>query len=94
MRRGYEGRYQPSMTDSDISFVSSGRPSVDLMFPSFDDHLDVPRFSLTSDYEENSISFSSSNKQSIDLGSSYTAFSSSSGRPSCSLSSQVSTHLH
>ncbi|XP_056847563.1 U-box domain-containing protein 35 [Raphanus sativus] len=88
IKRGYEGRYQPSMTDSDISFVSSGRPSVDLMFPSFDDHLDVPRFSLTSDYEENSISFSSSNKQSIDLGSSYTAFSSSSGRPSCSLSSQ------
>ncbi|KAJ0235809.1 Kinase with adenine nucleotide alpha hydrolases-like domain-containing protein [Hirschfeldia incana] len=90
MRRGYEGRYQPSMTDSDISFVSSGRPSVDLMFPSFDDHLDFPRLSLTSgsDYEENRISFSSSDKQSIDLGSSYTAFSSSSGRTSCSLSTQ------
>ncbi|KAG2314924.1 hypothetical protein Bca4012_065733 [Brassica carinata] len=91
MRRGYEGRYQPSMTDSDISFVSSGRPSVDLMFPSFDDHLDFPRLSLTSgsDYEENRPSFAtSSSKQSIDLGSSYTAFSSSSGRPSCSISSQ------
>ncbi|KAF8108624.1 hypothetical protein N665_0106s0026 [Sinapis alba] len=91
IKRGYEGRYQPSMTDSDISFVSSGRPSVDLMFPSFDDHIDVPRLSLNSDYEENRFSFatsSSSDKQSIDLGSSYTAFSSSSGRPSCSLSSQ------
>ncbi|KAH0914641.1 hypothetical protein HID58_029087 [Brassica napus] len=91
MRRGYEGRYQPSMTDSDISFVSSGRPSVDLMFPSFDDHIEVPRLSVNSDYEENRISFatsSSSDKQSIDLGSSYTAFSSSSGRPSCSLSTQ------
>lgn len=95
-RRGYEGTYQASMMDSDISFVSSGRPSVDLMFPSFHDHVDVPRLSLNSEYEENRISIAtscSSDKQSIDIGSSYAAFSSSSlgsGRQSCSLSSQVS----
>lgn len=100
MRKGYEGTYQPSMTESDISFVSSGRPSVDIMFPSFYDNVDVPRLSLSSEYDENRISFatsSSSDKQSIDLGSSYAAFSSSSqesGRQSCSLSSQVSTHFH
>ncbi|CAA7054247.1 unnamed protein product, partial [Microthlaspi erraticum] len=94
MRKGYEGTYQPSMTESDISFVSSGRPSVDIMFPSFYDNVDVPRLSLSSEYDENRISFatsSSSDKQSIDLGSSYAAFSSSSqesGRQSCSLSSQ------
>lgn len=90
-RRGYEGTYQASMMDSDISFVSSGRPSVDLMFPSFHDHVDVPRLSLNSEYEENRISIAtscSSDKQSIDIGSSYAAFSSSS--LSCSLSSQVS----
>ncbi|KAJ0234404.1 Kinase with adenine nucleotide alpha hydrolases-like domain-containing protein [Hirschfeldia incana] len=95
-RRGYEGTYQPSMMDSDISFVSSGgRPSVDLMFPSFHDHVDdVHRLSLNSEYEQNRISHEtscSSDKQSIDIGSSYTAFSSSSlesGRQSCSLSSQ------
>ncbi|KAL0669465.1 hypothetical protein Bca4012_032169 [Brassica carinata] len=88
-RRGYEGTYQASMMDSDISFVSSGRPSVDLMFPSFHDHVDVPRLSLNSEYEENRISIAtscSSDKQSIDIGSSYAAFSSSS--LSCSLSSQ------
>ena len=106
MRRGYEGTYQPSMMDSDISFVSSGRPSVDLMFPSFHDHAAVPHLSLISDYEENRISYAtscSSDKQSIDIGSSYAAFSSSSlgsGRQSCSLSRQVSlfsplsTYLH
>ncbi|KAG5400148.1 hypothetical protein IGI04_014755 [Brassica rapa subsp. trilocularis] len=94
MRRGYEGTYQPSMMDSDISFVSSGRPSVDLMFPSFHDHAAVPHLSLISDYEENRISYAtscSSDKQSIDIGSSYAAFSSSSlgsGRQSCSLSRQ------
>lgn len=95
-RRGHEGTYTPSVTDSDISFVSSGRQSVDRMLPSFYD-MDVPRLSVSSEYEANRCSFatsSSSDKQSIDLGSSYTAFSSSSlesGRTSCSLQSQVST---
>ncbi|CAH2079497.1 unnamed protein product [Thlaspi arvense] len=94
MRRGYEGTYQPSMTDSDISFVGSGRPSVDLMFPSFSDNVDVPRVSLSSEYDENRLSSTisiTSDKQSIDLGSSYAAFSSSSlesGRQSFTLSSQ------
>ncbi|VVB01466.1 unnamed protein product [Arabis nemorensis] len=92
-RRGHEGTYTPSVTDSDISFVSSGRHSVDRMFPSFYD-MDVPRLSVSSEYEANRCSFatsSSPDKQSIDLGSSYTAFSSSSlesGRTSCSLQSQ------
>ncbi|CAN8323647.1 unnamed protein product [Cochlearia groenlandica] len=91
MRRGYEGTYQPSLTESDISFVTSERPSVDIMFPSFYDNMDVPQLSLTSEYEENRTSLatsSSSDKQSIDIGSSYTAFSSSSresGGQSCSL---------
>lgn len=99
MRSGYKGTYQPSMLDSDISFVSSERPSVDLIFPCFHDHADVPRPSLNSEYEENRIRFvtsCSSNKQSIDICSSYAAFSSSfleSGRQSCSLSSQVSSFL-
>lgn len=96
-RREFEGKYQPSMMDSDISFVSSGRPSVDIMFPSFHDNVDLPRLSLNSEYEESRISFvtsCSSDKQSIDIGSSYASFSSNSlesGRQSCSLSSQVSS---
>ncbi|XP_077222635.1 U-box domain-containing protein 35-like [Tasmannia lanceolata] len=34
-----------SLPDTDISFVSSSRPSVDRMFPSFYDHLDTDRLS-------------------------------------------------
>ncbi|ESQ36873.1 hypothetical protein EUTSA_v10003057mg, partial [Eutrema salsugineum] len=72
LRRGYD---QASVTDSDISFVSSDRPSMDWMFP-------TPRLSVSSEFEENRCSFAasscSSEKQSLDLGSSYSAFSSSS----------------
>jgi len=92
-RRGYEGVYQPSITDSDISFVSSGRPSVDQMFPSLYDDVDVPRLSVTSEYGENRLSFATTySKQSIDLGSPYAPNSSTSfesGRQSFSLQGQV-----
>ncbi|CAL9224839.1 unnamed protein product [Arabidopsis halleri] len=92
IKRGYEGVYQPSITDSDISFVSSGRPSVDQMFPSLYDNVDVPRLSVSSEYGENRFSFATSySKQSIDLGSPYAPNSSSSlenGRQSFSLQSQ------
>ncbi|CAH8389523.1 unnamed protein product [Eruca vesicaria subsp. sativa] len=63
-QRGFD---QASVTDSDISLVSSGRPSVN---------------SIYSEFEDNRCSFAtssgSSEKQSVDLGSSYSAFSSSS----------------
>ncbi|CAA7057916.1 unnamed protein product [Microthlaspi erraticum] len=72
MRRGYD---KASVTDSDISFVSSDRPSMDWMFP-------TPRHSVSSEFEENRCSFAtsscSSEKQSVDFGSSYSAFSTSS----------------
>ncbi|CAF2128905.1 unnamed protein product [Brassica napus] len=68
-QRGFD---QASRTDSDISFVSSDRPSVDLMFP-------TSRLSIYSEFEDNRCSFAtsscSSEKQSVDLGSSYSAFS-------------------
>ncbi|XP_043712074.1 U-box domain-containing protein 35 isoform X2 [Telopea speciosissima] len=43
--------------DTDISFVSSGRPSIDRMFPSLYDHLEsgrTPRLSTSSDIEKRS----------------------------------------
>ncbi|CAN6821008.1 unnamed protein product [Brassica oleracea] len=71
-QRGFD---QASVTDSDKSFVSSDRPSVDLMFP-------TSRLSIYSEFEDNRCSFAtsscSSEKQSVDLGSSYSAFSPSS----------------
>ncbi|KAL1190483.1 U-box domain-containing protein 35 [Cardamine amara subsp. amara] len=84
------GTYPASVTDSDLSFVSSDRPSVDWMFP-------TPRLSVSSDFEDNRCSFAttststSSEKQSIDLCSSYSAFSSSS-QESGRLSSAWSIH--
>ncbi|KAF8118979.1 hypothetical protein N665_0001s0037 [Sinapis alba] len=78
--RGFD---QASVTDSDISFVSSDRPSVDWMFP-------TPRVSVCSEFEDNRCSFAtsscSSEKQSVDLGSSYSAFS-----PSSQESARLST---
>lgn len=90
LRKGYQGTYQASVTDSDLSIVSSDRPSMDWMFP-------TPRLSVSSEFEDNRCSFatssSSSEKQSIDLGSTYSAFSTSSqesGRlSSLSMYSQV-----
>ncbi|KAK7251468.1 hypothetical protein RIF29_34699 [Crotalaria pallida] len=57
-------RYESSLPDSDISFVSSGRPSVDRMFPSFYDEMDstmTPRLSSSSDYDMRSFGSSFSN---------------------------------
>ncbi|KAF3508974.1 hypothetical protein F2Q69_00004371 [Brassica cretica] len=72
-QRGFD---QASVTDSDISFVSSDRPSVDIMFPT------PSRLAIYSEFEDNRSSFAtsscSSEKQSVDLGSSYSAFSPSS----------------
>ncbi|KAL1223017.1 U-box domain-containing protein 35 [Cardamine amara subsp. amara] len=99
-RRGREGTYQPSMTDSDISFVSSGRPSIDHMFPSLYDNVDVSRLSISSEYEEHRSSSATSSyspgNHSIDLGSSYGAFSSSSlesGRVSCSSQDEMEAEM-
>uniref|UniRef100_A0A2P2LW86 U-box domain-containing protein 34-like n=1 Tax=Rhizophora mucronata TaxID=61149 RepID=A0A2P2LW86_RHIMU len=38
--RGSPAKYEPSVADSDISFLSSGRPSTDRGFPSFCDSSD------------------------------------------------------
>ncbi|XP_019059646.1 PREDICTED: uncharacterized protein LOC104827423 [Tarenaya hassleriana] len=40
-RKGFEGTYQPPVTDSDISFVSSGRTSMDQMSHPFSDNLEA-----------------------------------------------------
>ncbi|XP_016490634.1 U-box domain-containing protein 52 isoform X1 [Nicotiana tabacum] len=55
-RKGPNGKpYEISQPDTDISFVSSGRPSIDNMFPSFADNYDSgatpPRLSGFSDFE-------------------------------------------
>ncbi|XP_010252203.1 PREDICTED: U-box domain-containing protein 35-like isoform X2 [Nelumbo nucifera] len=55
-RRGLNGKSygEISLPDSDISFVSSGRPSVDRMFPPIYDHLEssrTPRLSNCSDLD-------------------------------------------
>ncbi|XP_048329704.1 U-box domain-containing protein 35 [Ziziphus jujuba] len=74
--------------DSDISFVSSGRPSVDRMFPSFYDSIDSgtpPRYSTGSDFDLRS--FASSNK-SIDISAAQLEFSSASCDSGKSWSSQ------
>ncbi|MBA0647311.1 hypothetical protein Goklo_015206 [Gossypium klotzschianum] len=64
------------MPDTDISFVSSGRPSIDRMFPEFYDYQEgsrtatAPRLSNVSDYESN-FSFESMQfgRNSLDLNS-------------------------
>ncbi|WJX48192.1 non-specific serine/threonine protein kinase [Trifolium repens] len=58
-------------SDSDISFVSSGRPSVDRMFPSLYEEMDsgsglTPRLSGGSDYDVRSFGSSFSGAKSID----------------------------
>jgi len=59
-RRGLNGKSYGDipLPDTDISFVSSGRPSIDRMFPSFYDNLDIsshtpPRMSYSSDIDIN-----------------------------------------
>lgn len=63
--------YESSVIDSDISFVSSGRPSIDRMFPSLYEEMDsgsgmTPRLSGGSDYDIRSFGSSFSGAKSID----------------------------
>ncbi|KAG5226246.1 U-box domain-containing protein [Salix suchowensis] len=88
IKRGGLARYEP-VSDSDISFVSSGRPSTDRMFPAFHDVLEtgmVPRLSNSSDYDYRSFGSSNSGNKSIDVGSQYN-FSSTSEESGTSWSS-------
>ncbi|KAI9124612.1 hypothetical protein K1719_004534 [Acacia pycnantha] len=74
--------YEPSIPDSDISFVSSGKPSTDRTFPSMYDDLEPgmdPRLSNISDFDGTSSSDSSfSGTRSIDMNYSQGDFSFSS----------------
>ena len=65
--------------ETDISFVSSGRPSVDKLFPSFYDGLESgPRSSISSDMDTISSTSSYSGHKFIDMNSLQHEFSSSS----------------
>ncbi|CAL0333082.1 unnamed protein product [Lupinus luteus] len=67
--RSYESSLAP---DSDISFVSNGRPSVDRMFPSLYDEMDGGRLSYTTDFDVRSSfgsAMSGGGLKSIDMGS-------------------------
>ncbi|KAI3443464.1 hypothetical protein Pfo_000129 [Paulownia fortunei] len=68
-----------SMPDTDISFVSSGRPSSERTVPSLDNDMMAPRLSNSSD-TENRLSFGSpfSNARSSDANNSFGVYSSSS----------------
>ncbi|KAK6237174.1 hypothetical protein QUC31_020965 [Theobroma cacao] len=75
-RRGLNGKSYPNLhiPDTDISFVTSGRPSIDRMFPPFYDNQETirtaPRLSNVSDIESN-ISFESMQfgRKSVDISS-------------------------
>lgn len=66
--------YDLSPESTDISFVSSGRPSIDRMFPS----LMTPRKSISPEFDNRSSASSYSRHQFIDMSSSPQDFSSSS----------------
>ncbi|OIV93617.1 hypothetical protein TanjilG_04849 [Lupinus angustifolius] len=66
--RSYQRSNESSISDCDISFVSSARPSVDRMFPSLYDEMDFSRLSTGSDYDARSSSSSFSGAKSIDQG--------------------------
>ncbi|XP_011019963.1 PREDICTED: U-box domain-containing protein 34-like [Populus euphratica] len=85
-RRGGIAKYEPSIPDSDISFVSSGRPSIDHTFPAIYDAFETgmtprlsnafetgmtPRLSNGSDYEYRSFGSLYSGNKSIDASSQY-----------------------
>ncbi|XVE79920.1 hypothetical protein DITRI_Ditri14bG0095900 [Diplodiscus trichospermus] len=65
-------KYEPSIPESDISFVSSGRPSTDHMFPSLYDSLELgtPRLSVGSNYDKTSFASSNSGNRSANFSSS------------------------
>ncbi|KAL9361738.1 hypothetical protein Peur_044523 [Populus x canadensis] len=85
-RRGGIAKYEPSIPDSDISFVSSGRPSIDHTFPAIYDAFETgmtprlsnafetgmtPRLSNGSDYDYRSFGSLYSGNKSIDASSQY-----------------------
>ncbi|KAF4353889.1 hypothetical protein F8388_007415 [Cannabis sativa] len=79
--------------DTDISYVTSGRPSIDRLFPSIHDTSDQqgnsPRFSTSSDFDVlRNFSSSLSGHKSIDLSSSHYEFSNHSNESGNSNSSQ------
>lgn len=88
--------YEPYMPDTDISFVSSGRTSVDRLFPSFYENLEsgltTPRLSTSSDYDFGNFGSSLSGNKQLDMLHSqfdhYSSSSSESGKLSSSSSSQ------
>uniref|UniRef100_A0A7N0URN2 RING-type E3 ubiquitin transferase n=1 Tax=Kalanchoe fedtschenkoi TaxID=63787 RepID=A0A7N0URN2_KALFE len=74
-RKGYDPKIYEEMAsqDTDISFVSSGRPSIDHMFPSYYDAIDVgksPRMSSVSDTDYRSYELPSAGRMSTDVNSS------------------------
>ncbi|XVE98907.1 hypothetical protein REPUB_Repub03eG0149100 [Reevesia pubescens] len=73
-------KYEPSIAGSDISFVSSGRPSTDRMFSSLYDNMEfgTPLLSIGSDYDNKSFGSSYSGNKSMDFSSSQYDCSSSS----------------
>ncbi|KAJ8753129.1 hypothetical protein K2173_017688 [Erythroxylum novogranatense] len=86
--RGSVGRpYEPSIPDTDISFVSSERLSIDHISPSFCDSESgmTPRFSNGSEYDIKSIGSPYYGNKSFDISSQHNFSSSSqdSGRLSC-----------
>ncbi|MCH98700.1 U-box domain-containing protein 35-like, partial [Trifolium medium] len=88
--------YESTIPESDISFVSSGRPSVDRMFPSLYEEMDsgsgiTPRLSGGSDYDVRSFGSSfSGGAKSIDQ-SEYSFSSQDSGNGSMSSLPRISS---
>ncbi|KAK7841715.1 u-box domain-containing protein 52 [Quercus suber] len=71
--------FELSIPDSDISFVSNGRPSIDRMFPSLFDNIESglnPRLSTSSDFDDNNLGSLLAGNNSIDMTSSQVDFSS------------------
>ncbi|KAH9653606.1 protein kinase domain-containing protein [Citrus sinensis] len=88
--KGSIPKYEPSLPESDISFVSSGRPSTDRMIYDMDFGM-TPWLSTGSDYESSSFVSLQSGSRSIDRNSSpdeFSSYSQESGRTSSSSQSQ------
>ena len=71
--------FELSIPDSDISYVSTGRPSTDRMFPSFFDNIESglnTRLSTSSDFDDNNFGSLFAGNKSIDMTSSQVDFSS------------------
>ncbi|KAJ8526622.1 hypothetical protein K7X08_029099 [Anisodus acutangulus] len=86
-RKGPNGKpYEISQPDTDISFVSSGRPSIDNMFPSFADNYDSgatpPRLSGFSDFEGQNFESMPMGRRSLDIMPSEMSFLSMEGERS------------